>query len=86
MLSKQVVKSLVDWEQISKRVIMAKFESKFQKITIIQAYAPVNETDGDEKADFYNHLQAAFNKTKKRDITLVMGDLNAKVGSDNQNR
>lgn len=86
MLSKQAAKSHMEWEPISKRIIMASFESKFQVSTILQTYAPTNKADEEEKEDFNNQLQAAFNKTKKRDIILVMGNLNAKVGSDNQNR
>jgi hypothetical protein len=71
MLSKQAVKSLVEWEPVSERIIRARFEAKFQKSTIIQTYAPTTSRIGQDQ---------------KRDITLVMGDLNAKVGSDNQDR
>ena len=37
------------------------------------------------KEDFYHHLQSAYNKRKARDLTMVIGDLNAKMGSDNRN-
>ena len=53
MLSRQAVKNLVEWKPISGRIIMAKFESKSQKITIIEAYAPTNETDKDEKDGYF---------------------------------
>ena len=38
------------------------------------------------KKDFYHQLQTAFNKKKTRDLIMVIGDLTAKVGSDNMNR
>ena len=37
------------------------------------------------KEDFYHQLQSAYNKRKARDLTMVIGDLNAKVGLDNRN-
>ena len=49
VLSKQVAKSLVEWEPISELIIMARFESKFQKSTILQACASTNEADEEEK-------------------------------------
>lgn len=68
----------MEWEPISERKIMAKFESKCQKTTIIQTYAPTNEAE-DTKEEFYYQLQAACNKTRRRNWWWAI-DLNAKVG------
>ena len=35
--------------------------------------------------DIYDQLQTAINQTSKRDLVIVMGDFNAKVGSDRIN-
>ena len=64
----------------------ARFQSKFQKVTIIQCYAPTNAADQEVKEDYYEQLQSVLDRTPKRDITIVMGDFNAKVGSDNTGR
>ena len=85
ILSKEAGKSLKEWEPISERIIFARFESKCQNTTIIQVYAPTNEAEEEEKEDFYHQLQSAYNNRKARDLTMVIGDLNAKVGSDNRN-
>ena len=69
---------------ISEWIIFAMFESKYQNTTIIQVYAPMNDAEEEEK-DFYHQLQSAYNKRKARDLTMVIGDLNTKVGSDNRN-
>jgi hypothetical protein len=45
-------------------------------------YAPTNETDDDEKTDLYLALQSEIENVPKHDVTIVMGDLNAKVGND----
>ena len=45
-------------------------------------YAPTNDAEEEKKEDFYHQLQTAVNKRKARDLNMVIGDLNAKVGSD----
>lgn len=50
-------------------------------MTIIQAYAPTD--DAEDKEAFYHQLQAILQKIKKRDIKIVIGDFNAKVGTEN---
>ena len=86
ILSKEAVKSLKEWEPISERIITARLESKCQATRVIQVYAPTNDAEEDEKEDFYHQLQTTLSKGKSRDLALVIGDLNAKVGSDNTNR
>uniref|UniRef100_A0A8D0A351 Endonuclease/exonuclease/phosphatase domain-containing protein n=1 Tax=Sander lucioperca TaxID=283035 RepID=A0A8D0A351_SANLU len=83
LLSKGAAKSLIEWEPISERIITARFTSKGRNITFIQCYAPTNTAVYEEKETFYQQLQAVFQKTPKRDIKIVMGDMNAKIGKDN---
>ena len=35
------------------------------------------------KEEFYNRLQNVLDETSRRNIKILMGDTNAKVGSDN---
>ncbi|CAG2208032.1 Craniofacial development protein 2 [Mytilus edulis] len=49
---------------------------------MIQVYAPTNGADDCEKEDFYHSLQTTIEKVPKRDLLVLMGDLNAKVGSE----
>ncbi|XP_072037122.1 craniofacial development protein 2-like [Amphiura filiformis] len=51
-------------------------------MTILQVYAP-NTADCEEMVDeFYDLLQTTVNKTPKSDVLIIMGDLNAKVGTN----
>ena len=70
----------------SERIIITRFESKYQNTTIIQVHAPTNDTEEEEKEDFYHQFQTVFNKRKSRDVTLFTREKNAKVRSDSANR
>ena len=43
-------------------------------------------TETEEKEAFYQQLQALMDKLPGRDLKILMGDLNAKVGADNTSR
>ena len=84
MMSQDTQKSLIEWTAVSSRVITARFYPRFKNTTVIQLYAPTNESTDDEKDDFYDQLQATFDTCNRYDVVIVMGDLNAKVGDDNK--
>ena len=76
----------MEWEPVSDRIITTRFWSKFQRVTLVQCYAPTNQADQQIKEDFYHQLQGVIDNVAKRDIVLVIGDMNAKVGNDNLGR
>ena len=64
----------------------ASFKTRMEKmqLNIIQCYAPTNDKDEGTKEDFYNKLQTVLDKMKEKDVTILMVDFNAKVGSNNR--
>ena len=82
MLDKDAAKALINWSPIDERIIRARFHSRYVKLTLIHVYAPTNDTDEEAKEHFYEKLQATVEKTPKHDLLVIIGDLNAKVGSN----
>ncbi|VDO93245.1 unnamed protein product [Schistosoma margrebowiei] len=85
MLSKVARNVLVGWESHGSRIIKASFKTNKEGITknIIQCYAPTNDSNDDIKDQFYERLQSIIEKCPRKDVTILMGDLNTKVGIDN---
>ena len=84
MMSQDTQKSLIEWMAVSSRIITARCYSHFKNTTVIQVYAPTNEAIDDEKDNFYNNLQAAFDTCSRHDVVIVKGDLNTKDGENNK--
>ena len=85
ILNRSKAKTLVEWEPVSDRIIRARFHSKHCKLIIPQCYAPTNEAEDEVKDDWYEQLQYEVSRVPQHDLLLIMGDINAKVGSDNSN-
>ena len=51
-------------------------------LSIIQVYAPTSASSEEEIEDFYSDLEDAYKKCGNQDIVIVMGDLNVKVGGE----
>ena len=62
-------------------MISVSFQGKPFNITVIQAYAPINNAEEAEVERFHEDLQDLLELTPKKDIFFIIGDWNAKVGS-----
>lgn len=82
LLSKTLKKCVLEWESVSKRIITARLNAKHRKISVIQCYAPTEVSTLEEKELFYEELNATILKVEKSDIIILIGDINAKVGSN----
>ena len=57
------------------------FQGKPYNITVTQAYAPTNTHEEAEVEQFYEDLQDLLELTPKKDVLFIIGNWNAKVGS-----
>ena len=62
-------------------MISVRFQGKPFNITVIQVYAPISNAEEAEVEWFYEDLQDILELTLKKDVLFIIGDWNAKVGS-----
>ena len=62
-------------------MISVRFQGKPLNITVIQIYAPTSNAEEAEVERFCEDLQDLLELTPKKDVLFIIGDWNAKVGS-----
>ena len=62
-------------------MLYVRFQGKPFNITVIQVYAPTHKAEEAEVEQFYEDLQDFLELTSKKDVLFIIGDWNAKVGS-----
>ena len=62
-------------------MISVRFQGKPFNITVIQVYAPTSNAEEAEVEQFYEDLQDLLELTPQKDVLFIIGDWNAKVGS-----
>ena len=65
----------------NERMISVRFQGKPFNITVIQVYGPTSNTEEAEVERFYEDLQGLLELTPQKDVLFIIGDWNAKVGS-----
>ena len=62
-------------------MISVRFQGKPSNITVMQVYAPTSNTEEAEVEWFYEDPQDLLELTPQKDVLFIIGDWNAKVGS-----
>ena len=81
MVNKRVRNAVPGCNLRNDRMVSVHFQGKLFNITVIQAYAPTSNAEEAEVEWFYEDLQALLELTPKKDVLFIIGDWNAKVGS-----
>ena len=81
MVNKRVQNAVLGCNLKNERMISVRFQDKPFNITVIQAYAPTSNAEEVEVEWFYEDLQDLLELTPKKDVLFIIGDWNAKVGS-----
>ena len=81
MVNKRVRNAVFGFNLINDRMISVRFQGKPFNITVIQVYAPTSNAEETEVEQLYEDLQDLLELTPKKDVFVIIGDWNAKVGS-----
>ena len=81
MVNKRIRNAVFGCSLKNDRMISFCLQGKPFNITVIQVYAPTSNTEETEVEWFYEDLQDLSELTPKNDDLFIIGDWNAKVGS-----
>ena len=81
VVNKRVRNAVLGCNLKNNRMISVHFQGKPFNITVIQVYVPTSNTEDAEFEQFYEDLQDLLELTPKKDVLFIIGDWNAKVGS-----
>ena len=81
MVNKGVRNAVLGCNLKNDRMISVHFQGKPFNITVIQVHAPTSNAEEAEVEWFCEDLQDLTELTPKKDVLFIIGDWNAKVGS-----
>ena len=81
IVNKRVQNAVLGCNLKNDRMIFVHFQGKTFNITVIQVYALTSNAEEAEIEQSYEDLQDLLELTPKKDVLFIIGDWNAKVGS-----
>ena len=81
IVNKRVQNAVHECNLKNNRMISVHFQGKSFNFTVIQVYAPTSNTEEAEVEQFYEDLQDLLELTPQKNALFIIGDWNAKVGS-----
>ena len=81
IVNKRVLNAVLECNLKNDRIVSVHFQGKPFNITVIQVYAPTSNAEKAEVEWFYEELQDLLELIPKKDVLFIIGDSNAKVGS-----
>lgn len=80
IVSEEVQRTVENFVPISDRVMILQIKTNHTKMNLIQVYAPTADGEDNDIETFYEQIEEALKMTKCKEITMILGDLNAKIG------
>ena len=81
MVNKRVRNAALGCNLKNDRMISVRSQGNPFNITVMQASAPTSNAEEAEVEQFYEDLQGLLEVTPQKDVLFIIGDWNAKVGS-----
>ena len=74
------------WEPVSPRIVTARLRldtegNQYRFLHLVSVYAPTFRAPQQVKDDFFEDVQRVIDKVPERDTLMIVGDWNARVGS-----
>lgn len=81
LLPEQLRNCVIGYESGSDRVLSIKLKASPVNLNILQVYAPTSTASDANLESLYSELESTISKVPNREILLIIGDFNAKIGA-----
>ena len=78
--------NIIDFKPINERICVLRVRMKFFNVAMINVYATTEDKGPQEKDEFYYQLERVLDTLHANDVKIVLGDLNAKIGREEEFR
>ncbi|ESO07772.1 hypothetical protein HELRODRAFT_170324 [Helobdella robusta] len=83
ILGEKAKKTLIEYNPVNDRLMFSRFKGYPRDIIVIVAYAPTLNHSDYEVVTFYEQLEQTLKALPKKDVKIIVGEWNAKIGSNN---
>lgn len=77
--------NIMTFKPINGRIAYLRIRAK-TNMSLVNCYAPTEDSNDNEKEAFYNELESLCDTIPKRDMLIILGDFNAKIGKEERIR
>ncbi|KAL0812036.1 hypothetical protein ABMA28_009430 [Loxostege sticticalis] len=84
LVPKQQRHCVLGYEPVNDRIISIKLKASPMNLNLIQVYAPTSTSSAETSEQFYADLQTVIAKIPNRELLLILGDFNSKIGANSQ--
>lgn len=78
----ETAKHIIHTNYISERIILVQIKEGSRTTTIVQTYAPCNDSyNEDDRKEYFDKLSDILNSVSESDDLIVMGDFNGRIGT-----
>ena len=81
-VSKKIVDKVIGFRPENERLCAIRIKGKMFNITLINAHAPTEDSEDNDKDSFYEKLEKLYDDAPRHDVKIVLGDFNAKIGKE----
>jgi hypothetical protein len=74
---------VIGFEPLDMKMCYLRLKSRYFNISTINAHAPTEDKDEEEKEEFCEMLERAYDKIPANDNMIIVGDMNAQIGKEN---
>lgn len=83
IINKNIKEAVSGYEAVSDRIVTVRIHAQPVHLNFVQVYAPTSTATLQEIQELYGKLSETIDKIPNREIIIIAGDFNAKIGNTN---